>query len=438
MAEKENILMQRYEMGKLLGKGSFAKVYHARNVKTSESVAIKVIDKDKIKKCGLMDQIIQEISVMKLVKHPNIVQLYEVMATKTKIYFVIEYVKGGELFKKVQRGRLKEDVARTYFQQLISAVDFCHTRQVYHRDLKPENLLLDGSHNLKISDFGLSALPNCKRKDGLLHTICGTPAYVAPEVISQKGYDGAKADIWACGVILYVLLAGYLPFQDKNMMDMYKKIFKAELKWPSWFSSDVRKLLRRILHPNPNRRISIEEIRTHPWFRIGLDARLFDSTTRDYVPSDMDLALNSLNSNMVECNSAAEKLTILNAFDIISLSNGFDLSGIFENSNKVSKFTSTNTAMTIITKLMEVAKSLDLKVITKTGGLLNMEAAESGIKGVMSINAEIFQITPNYHLVEIKKINGDILEYHNFMNQSMRPALEDIVWAWHGEQPDEK
>lgn len=438
MAEKENILMQRYEMGKLLGKGSFAKVYHARNVKTSESVAIKVIDKDKIKKCGLMDQIIQEISVMKLVKHPNIVQLYEVMATKTKIYFVIEYVKGGELFKKVQRGRLKEDVARTYFQQLISAVDFCHTRQVYHRDLKPENLLLDGSHNLKISDFGLSALPNCKRKDGLLHTICGTPAYVAPEVISQKGYDGAKADIWACGVILYVLLAGYLPFQDKNMMDMYKKICKAELKWPSWFSSDVRKLLRRILHPNPNRRISIEEIRTHPWFRIGLDARLFDSTTRDYVPSDMDLALNSLNSNMVECNSAAEKLTILNAFDIISLSNGFDLSGIFENSNKESKFMSTNTAMTIITKLMEVAKSLDLKVITKTGGLLNMEAAESGIKGVMSINAEIFQITPNYHLVEIKKINGDILEYHNFMNQSMRPALEDIVWAWHGEQPDEK
>lgn len=425
-------------MGKLLGKGSFAKVYHARNVKTSESVAIKVIDKDKIKKCGLMDQIIQEISVMKLVKHPNIVQLYEVMATKTKIYFVIEYVKGGELFKKVQRGRLKEDVARAYFQQLISAVDFCHTRQVYHRDLKPENLLLDGSRNLKISDFGLSALPNCKRKDGLLHTICGTPAYVAPEVISQKGYDGAKADIWACGVILYVLLAGYLPFQDKNMMDMYKKIFKAELKWPSWFSSDVRKLLRRILHPNPNRRISIEEIRTHPWFRIGLDARLFDSTTRDYVPSDMDLALNSLNSNMVECNSAAEKLTILNAFDIISLSNGFDLSGIFENSNKESKFMSTNTAMTIITKLMEVAKSLDLKVITKTGGLLNMEAAESGIKGVMSINAEIFQITPNYHLVEIKKINGDILEYHNFMNQSMRPALEDIVWAWHGEQPDEK
>ncbi|EER94892.1 hypothetical protein BDA96_01G404000 [Sorghum bicolor] len=438
MSEKENILMHRYEMGKLLGIGSFAKVYHARNVKTSQSVAIKVIDKDKILKCGLMDQITREISVMKLVKHPNIVQLYEVMATKTKIYFVIEYVKGGELFNKVQRGRFKEDVARAYFQQLISAVDFCHSRQVYHRDLKPENLLLDGSHNLKISDFGLSALPDCKRKDGLLHTVCGTPAYVAPEIISRKGYDGAKADIWACGVILYVLLAGYLPFQDKNLMDMYKKICKAELKWPSWFSSNVRKLLRRILHPNPNRRISIEEIMKHPWFKIGLDARMFDSTIntkRDDVPIEMGLTLDSLKSNIVECNSATEKVTNLNAFDIISLSNGFDLSGIFENnSNKEeSKFTSTNTTLTIVTKLMEVAKNLGLRVIKKNGGLLKMEVSQPRIKGVMSINVEIFRITPNFHLVEIKRINGDSLEYQNFMNQGMRPALKDIVWAWLGE-----
>lgn len=156
MPQKDNILMERYEVGKLLGKGSFAKVYRARNVKTSQNAAIKVIDNDKILKCGLMDQIIREISVMRLVKHPNIVQLYEVMATKTKIYFEIEYIKGGELFNKVQRGRLKEDVACTYF-----------------RDLKPKNLLLDGSRNLKISDFGLSALPDCKRKDGLLHTTCG-------------------------------------------------------------------------------------------------------------------------------------------------------------------------------------------------------------------------------------------------------------------------
>jgi 5'-AMP-activated protein kinase catalytic alpha subunit len=122
---------------------------------------------------------------------------------------------------------LKEDVARKYFQQLNSAVDFYHSRGVYHRDLKPENLLLDDNRNLKISDFGLSALAECKRQDGLLHTTCGTPAYVDPKLICKKGYDSAEADIWAFGVILYVLLAGYLPFQDKNLMDMYRKIYKA-------------------------------------------------------------------------------------------------------------------------------------------------------------------------------------------------------------------
>uniref|UniRef100_A0A0A9H7D0 non-specific serine/threonine protein kinase n=1 Tax=Arundo donax TaxID=35708 RepID=A0A0A9H7D0_ARUDO len=365
MAEKGNILVEKYQVGWLLGKGSFAKVYHARNVKTSQSVAIKVIDKEKILKCGLMDQISREISVMRLVRHPNIVQLYEVMATKTKIYFVLEYVKGGELFNKVQRGRLKEDVARKYFQQLISAIDFCHSRGVYHRDLKLENLLLDENRNLKISDFGLSALPECKRQDGLLHTSCGTPAYVAPEVINRKGYDGAKADIWACGVILYVLLAGYLPFQEKNLMDMYKKICKAELKWPSWFSSDVRRLLRRILHPNPSTRISIAEIMENSWFRIGLDARLFNYTMHpieDVMPVDMDMTFDSLNNNTIDSKQASEKLANLNAFDIISLSTGFDLSRMFEENNKEEcKFTSTNTASTIMTKARGNCKELATK-----------------------------------------------------------------------------
>ncbi|KAF5941052.1 hypothetical protein HYC85_022219 [Camellia sinensis] len=193
MEKKGSVLMQRYELGKLLGQGTFAKVHHARNLKTGMSVAIKIIDKEKVLKVGLVDQIKREISIMGMVRHPNIVQLYEVMASKTKIYFVMEYVRGGELFNKLSKGKLKEDAARKLFQQLISAVDFCHSRGVYHRDLKPENLLLDEDGNLKVSDFGLSALCESKRQDGLLHTTCGTPAYVAPEVINRKGYDGSKA-----------------------------------------------------------------------------------------------------------------------------------------------------------------------------------------------------------------------------------------------------
>ena len=168
-------------MGRLLGQGTFAKVYHARNIITGMSVAIKITGKDKILKVGMIDQIKREISAMRLTRHPHVVELYEVMASKTKIYFVMEYVKGGELLNKVSKGKLKQDDARRYFQQLISVVDYCHSRGVCHRDLKPENLLLDENGNLKVTDFGLSALAETKHQDGLLHTTCGTPAYVAPD-----------------------------------------------------------------------------------------------------------------------------------------------------------------------------------------------------------------------------------------------------------------
>lgn len=147
------VLFGKYEMGRLLGQGTFAKVYYAKNVVTSESVAVKAINKDQVKKEGLMDKIKTEISVMRVVRHPNVVELKEVLATKQRVYFVMEYVKGGELFAKVAKGRLKEDLARKYFQQLISAVDFCHSRGVSHRDLKPENLLLDEQENLKVFFF---------------------------------------------------------------------------------------------------------------------------------------------------------------------------------------------------------------------------------------------------------------------------------------------
>lgn len=181
------IIFGKYEMGRLLGQGTFAKVFHARDILTMQNVAVKVIKIEQVRKQGLMDQITREIAVMRLVRHPNVVQLKEVMATKTKIYLVMEYVKGGELFVKIAKGRLKEGLARKYFQQLISAVDYCHSRGVYHRDLKPENLLLDENEDLKVTDFGLSALPEQLRNDGMLHTQCGTPAYISPEVLRKKG-----------------------------------------------------------------------------------------------------------------------------------------------------------------------------------------------------------------------------------------------------------
>nr|XP_018680429.1 PREDICTED: CBL-interacting serine/threonine-protein kinase 12-like [Musa acuminata subsp. malaccensis] len=190
----------------------FSKVYVARNARTGELVAIKALDKEKILRDGLFAHIKREIAILRRVRHPYIVQLHEVMATRIRIYFVMEYVRGGDLFSRVAKGRTLEDAARRYFQQLVSAVAFCHAPGVFHRDLKPENLLVDDNGDLKVSDFGLSAVSNQMRDDGLFFTLCGTPAYVAPEVLSRRGYDGAKVDIWFCGIILFVLMAGYLPF----------------------------------------------------------------------------------------------------------------------------------------------------------------------------------------------------------------------------------
>ncbi|KAK9755444.1 hypothetical protein RND81_01G025700 [Saponaria officinalis] len=436
MAEKKvSVLMNRYELGKMLGQGTFAKVYHARNIETGASVAIKIVDKEKVLKVGMIEQIKREISVMGRVKHPHVVQLYEVMASKTKIYIVMEYVRGGELFNKVAKGKIKEDIARKYFQQLISAVDYCHSRGVYHRDLKPENLLLDEIGDLKVTDFGLSALAESKRQDGLLHTTCGTPAYVAPEVIHRKGYDGAKADIWSCGVILYVLLAGYLPFQDSNLMEMYRKIGKAEFRFPNWFPSDVKRLLLKILDPNPRTRISIAKIMENSWFRRGLDSKLFET---HYEPEKFP-SLQDADPSMEAKQDVFQPCHNLNAFDIISLSDGFDLSGLFEEKSQKKEvlFSARQTASTIISKLEEISKKLKLNIKKKDGGLLRFEGSRQGRKGVLSFDAEIFEVTPSFHMVELKKLSGDTLEYQKIVKQEMKPALKDIVWAWQGEHEPE-
>jgi len=420
---KPNILMGRYELGRLLGQGTFAKVYYAKTLKTGESVAIKVMDKEKILKVGMIEQIKREISVMRLVRHPNIVRLYEVMASKSKIYFVMEYVKGGELFNKVAKGRLKEEEARKYFQQLISAVDFCHSRGVYHRDLKPENLLLDENGDMKVSDFGLSALPEQFRQDGLLHTACGTPAYVSPEVITKKGYDGAKADIWSCGVILFVLMAGYLPFLDANLMVMYKKIYKGDFKCPPWFSSEVRRLVVRLLDPNPRTRITVPQLMEVPWFRRGFK--------RPQADKDVDVGL----LDDVDSAFCVPKPACLNAFDIISLSPGFNLSGLFKDDvvkQEESRFTSTQPASSIMSKLEEIASLFRFSFKKSKDCKVKLQGSEQGRKGQLSIDAEIFEVTPSLFVVELRKTGGDSLEYSKFYSQDLKPGLKDIVWTWDG------
>lgn len=268
----------KYVLGTTLGEGTFGKVKKAIHIETKDEFAIKIIDKDKVREQNMGIQIKREVNIMKQIGQKedniNVVKLYEVLASKSKIYLVLEYVKGGELFNHISREkRFTEKRALHYFRQLVTSVQLCHHMGVCHRDLKPENLLLDEKDNLKISDFGLSALytscgegsmMSCRAE--LLHTTCGTPNYVAPEVLDNDGYDGRKADIWSIGVILYVMVVGVLPFDEKTLPQLFAKIKSADYTIPTFLSVELRDLIGRILKGDPKQRASIKDITCHPWF----------------------------------------------------------------------------------------------------------------------------------------------------------------------------
>ncbi|KAF9602448.1 hypothetical protein IFM89_027577 [Coptis chinensis] len=313
-------VLQNYKLGKTLGIGSFGKVKIAEHALTGHKVAIKILNRRKIKNMEMeekgtptipqnihvpygavkmytsdfltrMIKVRREIKILRLFMHPHIIRLYEVIETQADIYVVMEYVKSGELFDYiVEKGRLQEDEARNFFQQIISGVEYCHRNMVVHRDLKPENLLLDSRSNVKIADFGLS---NIMRDGHFLKTSCGSPNYAAPEVISGKLYlTGPEVDVWSCGVILYALLCGTLPFDDENIPNLFKKIkvCPASIPMDVWYiypirhvlllggiytlpsplSAGARDLIPRLLVVDPMKRMTIPEIRQHTWFQAHL------------------------------------------------------------------------------------------------------------------------------------------------------------------------
>lgn len=235
---------------------------------TGHKVAVKILNKAKIKQLGMEEKVQREINILHLCTHPHIIRLYEVIDTPTDIFLVNEYVSGGELFDYiVSKGRLSSDEARNFFHQIVSGVEYCHFQKIVHRDLKPENLLLDSNLNIKIADFGLS---NLMRDGDFLRTSCGSPNYAAPEVISGHLYAGPEVDVWSCGVILYALLCGSLPFDDESIPNLFKKIKSGMYSLPSHLSQLARNLIPRMLEVDPMKRITIPEIRLHPWFQHKL------------------------------------------------------------------------------------------------------------------------------------------------------------------------
>ncbi|PIN26704.1 Ca2+/calmodulin-dependent protein kinase, EF-Hand protein superfamily [Handroanthus impetiginosus] len=380
----------KYELGRTIGEGTLAKVKFARNVDTGESVAIKVLARSTILKHKM-------ISIMKIVRHPCmvLVRLHEVSASQTKIYIVLEFVTGGELFDKiVHRGRLSENESRRYFQQLIDAGLHCHSKGAYHRDLKTENLLLDSKGNLKGVD--------------LLHKTCGTPNYLAtdhfktlkkkenccslaainlqlqlllsskalsllnfmPDVFEnivfsrswQGGYDVAAADVWSCSVILYVLMAGYLPFEEKDLPSLYNKV-------------------------------NDKYVREEPW--------------------DND--------------SGA---LIMNAFEMVTLSQGLNLSALFDRRQdyvrRQTRFVSRQPAKVIIAAIEAAAESMGLKVHTRSYKT-RLEGVSANRASQFAVVLEVYEVAPSLFMVDVRKAAGDTLEYHKFY-KNFCTMIDHIIW----------
>jgi serine/threonine protein kinase len=227
-------------------------------------VAIKVLEKDRICDVADVERVSREIHILKLIRHPNIIQLYEIIETPKKLYLIMEHASGGELFDYiVKHNKLQEREACAIFQQIISGVEYIHKLHIVHRDLKPENLLLDQSQEIKIVDFGLS---NTYKQGETLKTACGSPCYAAPEMIAGKRYNGIEVDIWSSGVILFAMVCGYLPFEDSNTSQLYKKILAGDYQFPKFISKDAKNFLQGILNINPEERFTLEKIREHPWY----------------------------------------------------------------------------------------------------------------------------------------------------------------------------
>ncbi|KAG4957087.1 hypothetical protein JHK85_043467 [Glycine max] len=348
--EGQGMRLGKYELGKTLGEGNFGKVKLARDTHSGKLFAVKILDKSKIIDLNNTDQIKREIFTLKLLKHPNVVRLYEVLASKTKIYMVLEYVNGGELFDKIA--------------------------------------------------------------DGLLHTTCGSPNYVAPEILANKGYDGATSDIWSCGVILYVILTGYLPFDDRNLAVLYQKILKGEVQIPRWLSPGSQNIIKRMLDVNLKTRITMAMIKEDEWFKEGYSpANPEDEEESVYIDEDFSIHDVSLEADQ----GSPRSPTLINAFQLISMSSSLDLSGLFEQedvSERKIRFTSIHSPKDLVERLEDIVTEMGFRVQKKNGMLkVVQEIKTQKCLGNLSVAAEVFEISPSLYVVELSKSCGDASVY---------------------------
>eukprot|EP00992_Anisonema_acinus_P013354 TRINITY_DN8693_c0_g1_i1.p1 TRINITY_DN8693_c0_g1~~TRINITY_DN8693_c0_g1_i1.p1 ORF type:complete len:437 (+),score=91.80 TRINITY_DN8693_c0_g1_i1:71-1381(+) len=426
----------KYELGKTLGKGTFSKVKYGLDTENNSAWAIKIIDKQQLAKEHMEEQLKREIAIMKHLKHQHIVKLQEVLQTAKHIYIVLELVTGGELFDRIVAAkRFDENTGRKYFQQLILGVYYCHQQGIAHRDLKPENLLLDGQDRLKISDFGLSNLQRGGGDSALLQTVCGTPNYVAPEVLKEKGYNGFPADVWSCGVILFVMLAGYLPFDDPNMNALFNKIERGEFRMAKYFSSEVKDVIGKMMVVDPLKRGTLDQVVAHPWVAVGLDPANFAAVQRQgrIQPTSAETAnaVNHAQESEGGAGSAPAPAAAsgLDAFDLIGrLASGSLTSLVAEKSvtRRATRFFANGTSAEIQAKLVTALTAAKANPKAKDGSL-EVKGFVNSAKGLLTYHLEMLPTAlQTLSMLEIRRTRGDTLDFHDFYRKLLE-SLDDIV-----------
>lgn len=408
----------KYELGRTLGSGSFSKVKLGVDDQ-GKQYAVKIIDKEQLVREHMEEQLKREISIMRMLNHPHIVKLFDVLQTQNHIYLVLELVTGGELFDRIVAAqRFDEEKGRHFFQQLIVSLHFCHRNGVAHRDLKPENLLVDEKDNIKITDFGLANL-NEGTGTQLLNTVCGTPNYVAPEVLQEKGYDGITADVWSCGIILFVMLSGYLPFDDPQLNALFTKIERGEFRMSKHFSDGARDLIGKMLVVDVKKRLTLDGVMKHPWFMKNFDRSVFDSYSGVTIKAtdaggkgDASYGNQAKEQDVAGVPVTQIKTAALGAFEIISQLTLGSISGLASSTpvrpgprfivGKNVKDTFDG-VVALLVKMNAAPKNKELEI----KGFLNKT------KGLLTYTITIIPlVVDDMCMVEARRGRGDTLDFH--------------------------
>ena len=421
--------INNYEFNKTIGEGNFAKVKLCTFKPTKEEFAIKIINKIKLKQ-KMKHTLFQEIEIISKLKHQNIITVYQIIEDPENYYIVMENCKKGELFDYiVENQNLSEKESSIFFYQLINGVEYIHSQNIVHRDLKPENLLLTENKILKIIDFGLSHYFD---GDKLLKTKCGSPSYTAPEIINGAEYDGFKTDIWCCGVILYAMLCGFLPFGGENDNELFQSIIDCDPDIPVVLSNDSKKLLKRIFTPNPNKRITIQEIKQTKFYLKGRkyynkiydnneDNNLEDTPTDKELYYDKDFCSNIMeeeNENESNKNESKKNESIKNE-NIIEDGE--------KNNNDAITFVSNDEATDDNNIINNIKKGNNINIFNinkKNGNQANINKKNNDKKDIIDnkeiINDENKELEDKKNLIHLNLQGFDFLEKSLFAKKKLK------------------